>query len=306
MTTISSSITFDASTTLADMTQSIEQDLKAKGVQGPINQDALVLTKVANQDGSFTVFYQYPLDPPRETPPGSLNDAFDKMNGFIDLGAIMALFHEVALEQRDAAREGRQAQLTVQVTELKNAAQDIRDSALASFVGAMVMGALSIAGGILSVVGSVKAGTQAKAGLEKSQEATQLSQKLAGKEINPGDGVEMLTKQEKMGLPSQIKSLNQQSSSLSQVSQTTLGKYQGWSSLAGGVGGVSKGIGDYISGQEQANSKEDEARATKAGAERDQLIAYQNEAQQLMADIRQMLQQITQNQMETARAILRV
>lgn len=306
MTMISSSITFSPTTTLDDMTQQIEQDLKAKGVQGQINQDALVLTKVSNQDGSFTIFYQYPLDPPKETPPGSLNDAFNKMDGFVDLGAILALFHQVALEQRDAAREGRQAQLTVQVTELKNAAQDIRDSAVAALVGSVIMGAMSIAGGIMSVAGSVKAGTQAKAGLEKSQEATQLSQKLAGKEVTPGEGVEMLTKAEKMGLPAQIKSLNQQSSSLSQISQSTLGKYQGWSSLVGGIGSVSKGTGDYIASQQQADSKEDEARATKAGAERDQLIAYQNEAQQLMADIRQMLQQITQNQMETARAILRV
>lgn len=306
MTMISSSITFSPTTTLDDMTQQIEQDLKAKGVQGQINQDALVLTKVSNQDGSFTIFYQYPLDPPKETPNGSLNDAFNKMDGFVDLGAILALFHQVTLEQRDAAREGRQAQLTVQVTELKNAAQDIRDSAVAALVGSVIMGAMSIAGGIMSVAGSVKAGTQAKAGLEKSQEATQLSQKLAGKEVTPGEGVEMLTKAEKMGLPAQIKSLNQQSSSLSQISQSTLGKYQGWSSLVGGIGSVSKGTGDYIASQQQADSKEDEARATKAGAERDQLIAYQNEAQQLMADIRQMLQQITQNQMETARAILRV
>ena len=306
MTMISSSITFDPTTTLADVAQSIEDDLKAKGVEGNINQNALVLTKVTNQDGTFTVFYQYPLDPPQDTPPGSLNDASNKLDGFVDLGAILALFHEVALEQRDAARQGRQAQLNVQVAELKNAAQDLRDSAVASFVGAMVMGALSIAGGIVSVVGAGTAAKQAQDGLAKSQEATQLSQKLSGKPTTPEGDIELLTKSEKMGLPTEIKSLNQQATNLSQLSQTTLAKFQGWSSLASGIGGVGKGIGDFIAGQEQANSKEDEARATKAGGQRDELIAYQNEAQQLMADTRQMLQQITQNQMETARAILRV
>ncbi|MDQ5910702.1 MAG: hypothetical protein QG599_2799 [Pseudomonadota bacterium] len=317
MTTISNSMTFTATTTLTEANQkilaSLEQELKNQGVEGKIDQDALVLKTVAHDDGSFTVTYQYPLvlDEPAPLPDGSTQRASNALNnlgeqGFVDLGQILALFHQVAQEQRNSAQEGRQAQLNVQVAELKNAAQDIRDSAVAAFVGAMIMGGLSIAGGILSTIGSVKGGLDASKGLAKSQEATQLGNKLAGKEASPGEGIELLSTSERSGISAQIKGLNAQSSSFNALSQSTVGKWQGFASMASGVGGVGKGIADYIAADQQADSKEDEARATKAGAQRDELIDYQSRMQQMMGDVRQMLQQISQNQMETARAILRV
>lgn len=328
MTTISNSITFNSNLTFEDVGKTIQNDiqkeLQARGVEETFSPDKLALTTVANEDGSFTITYKYSLslDKPDDIPEGGYQRAADALgNGnqdaFVDLGQILALFHQVTEEQRSAAQEGRQAQLRFQVAELKNSAQEIRNSAVAAFVGAVVMGAISIAGGLATVAGSVRGGIDAKKGLDASKQATQLSDelKLASQDLkalklqnNPSP----LEKQQLSELQGQVKKLqtdvsglNQQSQSFNNQSQMTLSKWQGWSSLGQGFGGIGKGIADYVSTQDQADSKEAEAMAAQAGAQRDELIDYQSRMQQTEADIRQLLQQISQNQLETARAIFR-
>lgn len=307
MTMIANNTLYTGATPLTEtdpkMLDHFEQGSKTPGASSMGRSPLLTLQAALSKEGALTVAWQYPLplDKPTPQPEGSYQRAFNTINrfedqGLIDLGQILALFHQVVQAQRNSAQEGRQAQLRVQVAQLENAAENIRDSAVAAFVGAMVMGVLSIAGGILSTAGSFKAGLNAKQGLNQSQEASNLKKTLDSPD----------TLGQRANIRSEINTLNQQSSNLNQISQSTLGKWQGWSSLSSGMGGIGKGVGDYISAQQQADSKKSEAMATQASGQRDESIDYQSRMQQMMADVRQLLQQISQNQMETARTILRV
>lgn len=275
MTSISNSVTISSTTPLPDVNQkileSIQNDLKAQGVEGKALSAFQILNTVTNDDGSLTVTYQLNLEKPQTQPEGSTQRAANALNGlgdsvFVDIGQIMALFHQVAQDQRNAAQEGRQAALKTQVASLEGAAQDIRDSAAAAFAGAIVMGLAQIGSGLISIGAAAKMGSAIKT-----------------------------------ASPAEVKS----GALSNQINQISTGS-QGWSSLVTGVGTLGKGVGDFVATGQQADSKMDEAAAAKAGAMRDELIDYQSRMQQVMADVRQMVQQIAQNQMETARAILRV
>lgn len=65
-----------------------------------------------------------------------------------DIYAVMALFQKMAQEQRNSAREVRTSEMTAQVQSLFSAADEIRNAAQDRFVGAVVAGAMQIAGGV--------------------------------------------------------------------------------------------------------------------------------------------------------------
>ncbi|MEI6414185.1 MAG: type III secretion system translocon subunit SctB [Pseudomonadota bacterium] len=344
-TPISNTLIFQGSVTLEQAQQQVLADvnktLKANGLTELTSLDALTLSNIDKKsDGSFSISYSYSLSPPVSQEEGADIRAFDALSrlgpsAFTDIFAVMTLFYQIAQTQRDSARESRQAELKVQVGTIQNQAQEIRDSAAAAFAGALVMGIVGIAAGMVSVAGSMKAGMQAQKGLSSSPtkgldpsttvtgktglggtkggdiggdiEMVDLS-KTAPKTSTTGTGtkdVDVDAPQNTSGTGKGVQG-NPDGQAYSQLSATTLAKWQGWSSLGSGLGSTGKAFADREAAEDQADMKEQEAAGAASGGRREELISYQEKMQQVLGEVRQMMQQITQSQAETARTILRV
>lgn len=83
-------------------------------------------------------------------------------------------------------------------------------------------------------------------------------------------------------------------------------KYQGWSSIATGLGQTGSAVGEYFSGMYQSEGKKDEAKSAEYAALREEFNEYAQNTQQVISEVRQMMQQLIQAELETNRSILRV
>ncbi|MFC7552669.1 type III secretion system translocon subunit SctB [Pseudoroseomonas wenyumeiae] len=71
-----------------------------------------------------------------------------------DMYAYMAVFQKMAQDMRNTARENRANEWNAQVSALHDAAQEIRNAAEERFKGAVVSGAMQIAGGVMGLEGA--------------------------------------------------------------------------------------------------------------------------------------------------------
>lgn len=81
----------------------------------------------------------------------SINNLIHGAQEQADIYAVMALFQQLAQEQRSAAREVRNIEMQNQVNTLKNAADQIRQAAADRFSAAIISGSFQIAGGVTSI-----------------------------------------------------------------------------------------------------------------------------------------------------------
>lgn len=139
--------------------------------------DVLSVTHQGNEvtitttKGTFKGDWRPELPPPRGVGVNDYSNAYDSLggiqNGTIDMGAVMALFHEIATEMKKGAREERMTQMHSQVADLEKQAQKIRDGAMKTMIAGVVMGSAGVVAGAISIAGSVKAAnatTSGKAG----------------------------------------------------------------------------------------------------------------------------------------------
>lgn len=117
----------------------------------PANQDNAMLPSIPKTDSPGDNNPTFPSPMPLEPPPN---------NGVIDITQLLILFHDVDQQQRDAAMETRQAELTAQVSELNQSADDMRKAAGSAFAGALIMGIAEIGGGLASSIGGFSAANE--------------------------------------------------------------------------------------------------------------------------------------------------
>lgn len=332
-------VTDPANAASQEVLADINKALKAKGLTELTSTEGIeILSSGKNEDGTFSVSYSYTLPQPEKQTDGASARAAEALSSidedtFTDIFQVMILFHEIAMQQRDSAKEARHAELKVQIQSILDQAGEMRDSALATFIGGVAMGVLSIAGGFVSIAGALKSGSQIakETKLSKeadilsgkatalSKEASALSAKADALSRNAKSPTELFeaheAKLQASDLTKDAKSLTERASRANARAtemkqrvdgQIVTNKYQGWNSLLSGFGSISKSTGEYFSTQDNADGKEAEAKTVKSQAEREELTAYQEKMQQVLNDVRQVMQQITQNQAETVRSILRV
>ncbi|CAM3537996.1 type III secretion system translocon subunit SctB [Parendozoicomonas haliclonae] len=80
----------------------------------------------------------------------------DETKGMSDLFMLMALFHEMGVEQRQMSRQGRNLANESVVQKIKSQAQEQRNAAAAKLVAGCVSGAVKVTSGMLTMAGSMK------------------------------------------------------------------------------------------------------------------------------------------------------
>ncbi|MTI14151.1 type III secretion system translocon subunit SctB [Sansalvadorimonas verongulae] len=80
----------------------------------------------------------------------------NEVKAYTDFFALMALFHEMGVEQRQMSRQGRNMANKAVVEKIKAQAQEQRSAAAAKMVAGMVGGAVKVASGALNMAGSMK------------------------------------------------------------------------------------------------------------------------------------------------------
>ena len=98
-----------------------------------------------------------------------------EVKAYTDFFALMALFHEMGVEQRQMSRQGRNMANEAVVQKIKMQASEQRSAAQAKMVAGMVSGSVKVASGGLNMVGSMK-------GMKADQAAAQ-----AGSNQMPGN-----------------------------------------------------------------------------------------------------------------------
>ncbi|HEX7750344.1 MAG TPA: type III secretion system translocon subunit SctB [Bordetella sp.] len=95
---------------------------------------------------------------------GGANEVMKNLNAqtvSTDIYSVMALIQKLAQEQRNTARTLRDSNMEQQVTQLKSAADEIRNAAQDRFVGAVVQSAMQIGSGVASIGAGVASAVQA-------------------------------------------------------------------------------------------------------------------------------------------------
>jgi hypothetical protein len=102
------------------------------------------------------------LPPPRQVGPDALSGAADKLNATsgqapVDITELFTLLHKIGNELSKASHEAEVAQQDLQINKLKDAASEIEKAAKFALAAGIVSGTMTIAGGVTSAVGAVKA-----------------------------------------------------------------------------------------------------------------------------------------------------
>ncbi|MBU6949798.1 hypothetical protein [Hahella sp. HN01] len=247
-------------------------------VKGPKQEASLVLS-----DGKHDVplmrfsfkTYQPQLDSP-DSKAGTPSKQFDgklldaKATLEVDIFAIMSLIHELAQTQKKGARDIRHGEYQQKWQSLKNAAEELRDSASKEMAASLVQGAFQIAGGAASF----------KFSLQSMKSTSEIKALTKNKELDSG----------------QFQLKIQETQNLTSLGQTA-------SQFAGGFGTVISAPLTYQSKQDQEEQKQYEAESEKHSANIDEAKDFIQTMKEIMDDVRSKLSAIAQSKHETRQKI---
>jgi hypothetical protein len=257
---------------------------------------------------------------------GGANQAMGNLNSetvSTDIYSVMALIQKLAQEQRNSARAVRDANLEQQVTQLKDAAQEIRNAAHERFIGGVVAGAMQLAGGAIQMGSAVLSGVKSAQAASKFSEANQASKsaaaaqnEIAGLNQNAKGIVDKDLKNEfnqaidKFQNQSRMDKLNakfleNQANDLSSKAANRQAFGQGASGLLGGIGGIVNASQERQAAEFDARKSEAETNAKISDTNMQQANDFMQQMMEMIRDVRDKLGAIEQSNVETNRGIAR-
>jgi|GEM_PF-460236 len=257
---------------------------------------------------------------------GGANDVMKNLNNetvSTDMYSVMALIQKLAQEQRNSARAIRDSNLEQQVTQLKSAADEIRNAAQDRFVGAVVAGAMQIAGGVVQMGSAVASGIKSAQAASKFSEANQASKSAAAAQNEIADlnrSAKGLVDKDLKGEFNQAidkfqnqsrldklnaKFLESQASDLSSQAGNRQAFGQGASGLLGGIGGIVNASQERKAAEHDAKKSELETSAKIADTNMQQANDFMQQMMDMIRDVRDKLSAIEQSNVETNRGIAR-
>lgn len=257
---------------------------------------------------------------------GGANEAMKNLNSdtvSTDIYSVMALIQKLAQEQRNSARAVRDASLEQQVTQLKDAANEIRHAAQERFIGAVVAGAMQIASGAIQMGSAVASGVKSAQAASKLSEADKLSKGAANaqndimelrqnskglvdKELRQefSQRIGDLKKQSNLDTVN-AKFLQNQAGDLSTQATNRQAFGQGASGLLGGIGGIINASQERKAAEHDAQKSEMEANAKISDTNMQQANDFMQQMMEVIRDVKDKLGAIEQSNVETNRGIAR-
>jgi hypothetical protein len=257
----------------------------------------------------------------------------------IDMTGLMVTLHQAAVTLRSAVHEAQQVARKAQEVDMRAEAQDIRNSAEFGFGAALAAGLGQIAGGALDIGGAAAAGRAAfPEGTEESKVSTQSEDELKGvsEELNTdaktskatdASETDALQEQENNleenapksnGEPDEAtaeqslkkaldkakkKKLQQQEVRNFKRADIILKRTAGMSQATVGLGQVISAGVELQSKQQDAAEKEDEADATKAAAQVEDVDNLLKNIDDLISGVRQVFGQMIEAKNESMNKI---
>ncbi|MCA8996309.1 MAG: type III secretion system translocon subunit SctB [Planctomycetaceae bacterium] len=270
--------------------------------QNVVNLDILKAAAIDGQSGVEM------LDPPRHevsssllaTLGGRLSGVQDEIAG---MSTLMTLILKMSINQREGAREARNASREIEYAELQSAADKIREAANFALASAIVSGTMQIAGGAVSIAGSAKALNNGK---NPSQEIDShnasiksIQEKLANPQ--PGDDVDSL----ESDLDHHQTAIQAQSAKLEYVN-TKSRSVEGSAQIVSSAGGILGGILNRFEAERQAEQKEHDAASQKFETFAQNEEDFRRSADEMISSVRQLLQDIYQSNAQGERAAVQV
>ena len=213
-----------------------------------------------------------------------------------DIYTFMALFQKLAQTMRDNARMDRSAQMQSQVTALKDAAGQMRESAALRFAGGIVSGAMQIAGGAAQMGLSAASAAQTIKGAQIDAKASNLQSEMS--QSNLGANL-------KADLTKQVNAMKTESATATATGAKLQGNGMAMGSMTGGLGGIASSAFEFAASESDAKKAELDAMAKVAETG----VQHANDTMQQMMDVirdmRDKIQSIQQAAIETNRGISR-
>lgn len=213
-----------------------------------------------------------------------------------DIYAFMALFQKLAQTMRDNARLDRSAQMQSQVTALKDAAGQMRESAALRFAGGIVSGALQVAGGAAQMGMSAASAAQTIKGAQIDAKASNLQSEM--NQSNLGANL-------KADLTKQVSAMKTESATATAAGAKLHGYGMAMGSMTGGLGGVVSSAFELAAGESDAQKAELDAKAKVAETGVQHANDLMQQMMDVIRDVRDKLQSIQQAGIETNRGIAR-
>jgi hypothetical protein len=224
--------------------------------------------------------------------------ALDGVQVNADMYSVMALFQKMAQEMRNTARVQRDTEMQAQVSALNSAADQMHVAAQKRFEGAVIQGAMQIAGGVIQIGTAVAATAKTVQGAKLESQATELKAdiEIEGEQLSPSAKAEF--QKYANADATQGKILSAEGDRLRGVGQ--------------GVGGMLSGMATTLQAakeKEAAGADEEKARLeaqakiheTASGHASDMM----SQMMDVLRDVREKLQSIQQSALETNRGIAR-
>ncbi|MGZ8141121.1 type III secretion system translocon subunit SctB [Bordetella bronchiseptica] len=227
-----------------------------------------------------------------------------------DIYALMAVLQQASQQMRDAARIARDAEATRQTQALGDAASQMRQAASERMAGAIVAGAMQIAGGFVQLGAGLAAGLQAMGGAAAQAKGAAFSEQAStSRKVAAGlhDAPEL-----QATVQARATQLEAQAASFGADAARSSAKSQRVSSVAQAGAAAAGGIGGLASAAQERRAAEHEARRAELDVEakvHETASRRADEAMQQMLDIirgiREKLAGMEQSRSETARSVAR-
>jgi len=250
---------------------------QAPAEMGTIDPAALLaanqtLASLMQADGMTLALEEGASTDPRNVGETAQNVSTLSENVQTDLFEFLKLFAKISQEMRNAAREQRTAEMQAQVASLKDAAQEIRDGAVARLISGVITGAVQIASGAVSIGFAASAAKSVKANAKPD----------VGPEISPD-----------------MKAMNLKNADIATA------RGQGISQLSQGVGQVGSSAANYVGSQADADKAEAEAEAKTHEMRSDEAKDMMDQALQQLQKILETFQAMEQAKIDTTKGIAR-
>lgn len=227
-----------------------------------------------------------------------------------DIYALMAVLQQASQQMREAARVTRDAEATRQTQALGDAASQMRQAANERMAGAIVAGAMQMAGGLVQLGAGLTAGLQAMSGAAAQAKGAAFSEQAStSRKVAAGlhDAPEL-----QATVQARATQLEAQAASFGAEAARSSAKSQRVSSVAQAGAATAGGIGGLTSAAQERRAAEHEARRAELEVEakvHETASRRADEAMQQMLDIirgiREKLVGMEQSRSETVRSVAR-
>ena len=256
-------------------------------------------------------------------------------NAYAEMEQMMILFEKLSKQQTISAEKATMADAQAQETMMEGSADELRSSATAALIGGLVSAGLSIAGGALSIrgaMGDIAELSSAQDEFEASASETSLNaaqqnqieqtgdtgyeaddeedlERTENEAENVGDKARQVPDEdESQKSPPEKQRAFERAKMAFQFKTTKMNlaatKLQGWVAIGQGMGSVAGGIGQDVSGQMQAQAKEDEAKATYEGGLQQNMQQFMSSAQQNVDAAQSALESVMQGYASTTQKLV--